>query len=94
MIKKKIALCLIILFFSNNDLLAEVKILVKVNNDVITNYDLKKESNYLQILNPNVNKLDNNQKLNLAKNSLIKEIIKKKEIEKFTDIKKKDFLID
>mgnify|MGYP001378856587 CR=1 FL=1 len=94
MTKKKIVLCLIILLFSYNNLLAEIKILVKVNNDVITNYDLKKESNYLQILNPNVSKLDNNQKSNLAKNSLVKEIIKKKEIEKFTDIKKNNFLID
>ncbi len=91
MIKKKIILFIIIFFFSNNILLAEIKILVKVNNDVITNYDLKKESNYLEILNPNVSKLDNKQKLDLAKNSLIKEFIKKQEIEKFTNIKKNDF---
>lgn len=94
MIKEKIILYLIIFLFSNNSLFAEIKILAKVNNDVITNYDLKKESNYLEILNPNVSKLDNNQKLILAKNSLVKEIIKKKEIEKFTDIEKKDFLFD
>ncbi len=94
MIKEKIILCLIVFLFSNNSLLAEIKILAKVNNDVITNYDLKKESNYLEILNPNVSKLDNNQKLILAKNSLVKEIIKKKEIEKFANIEKKDFLFD
>ena len=94
MIKEKIILYLIIFLFSSNSLFAEIKILAKVNNDVITNYDLKKESNYLEILNPNVSKLDNNQKLILAKNSLVKEIIKKKEIEKFTDIEKKDFLFD
>tara|TARA_B100001057_G_scaffold341580_1_gene342433 strand:+ start:5921 stop:6847 length:927 start_codon:yes stop_codon:yes gene_type:complete len=94
MIKKKIILILIILSFFNSNLLAEIKILAKVNDDVITNYDLKKESNYLQILNPNVSRLNNNQKFNLAKNSLIKEIIKKKEIEKISDIKNKDFKID
>lgn len=94
MIKKKLIIFIVILFFSNSILLAEIIILAKVNDDVITNYDLKKEINYLQILNPNINKLDNNQKINLAKNSLIKEIIKKKEIEKFRDIKENDLLID
>ena len=94
MIKKKIIFYLIIFFFSINNLFAEIKILVKVNDDVITNYDIKKETNYLGILNPNVNKLDINQKLNLAKNSLITEIIKKKEIEKLLDIKENNFLID
>ena len=94
MIKKKIILFLIIFFFSNNILFAEIKIILKVNNDIITNYDLMKESNYLEILNSNVSKLDNNQKFNLSKNSLIKETIKKKEIEKFTNIKNADFLID
>ena len=94
MIKKKINFILIIFFLLSNQSLAEIKILAKVNNDLITNYDLTKEINYLQILNPNISKLNDKQKLKLAKNSLIKEIIKKKEIEKFTNTTKKDFVID
>tara|TARA_B100000902_G_scaffold397302_1_gene460657 strand:- start:4 stop:930 length:927 start_codon:yes stop_codon:yes gene_type:complete len=94
MIKKKIILYLIIFFLSVNNLFAEIKILVKVNDDVITNYDIKKETNYLEILNPNVSKLNINQKFNLAKNSLISEIVKRREIEKFTNIKKNNFSID
>ena len=93
-IKKKIILFVIIFCFSNNILFAEIKIILKVNNDIITNYDLAKENNYLEILNPNISKLDDNQKFNLSKNSLIKETIKKKEIEKITNIENANFLID
>ena len=76
--------------FSNNLLLADFKIIAKVDNEIITNYDLIKEINYLEILNPNLADLGNNQKLEIAKNSLINEIIKKKEIKKFLKVEKKD----
>ena len=92
--RKKIILLLISLIFSSNVLFAEIKILLSVDDQVITNYDLIKESNYFEILNPNVKKLNNNQKLNLAKNSLIKEIIKKNEIEKFKIVKNTNFMVD
>ncbi len=94
MIKKKIIIYFVIFFFSINNLFAEIKILIKVNDDVITNYDIKKETNYLEILNPNVSKLNINQKFNLAKNSLISEIVKKREIEKITNINENNLLID
>ncbi len=94
MIRKKIILLLITFFFSNNILFAEIKILLSVDDEVITNHDLIKESNYFEILNPNVKKLNNNQKLNLARNSLIKEIIKKKEIEKFRIEKNTNRMVD
>ena len=85
---------MITFFFSNNILFAEIKILLSVDDEVITNHDLIKESNYFEILNPNVKKLNNNQKLNLARNSLIKEIIKKKEIEKFRIEKNTNRMVD
>ena len=79
MIKKKIFIIIIILLCSSNKLLlADLKIIVKVDNEIITNYDLIKEINYLEILNPSLD----NQKFEIAKNSLINEIIKKKEIKK------------
>ena len=53
-----------------------------------------KESNYFEILNPNVKKLNNDQKSNLAKNSLIKEIIKKKEVKKFKIVKNTDQMVE
>ena len=46
---------------------------------------METESNYLKLLNPNLNQLDKNRVNGIAKNSLINEIIKKtiKKIYKF-----------
>ena len=63
--------------------MANINIVITVDDEIITNYDLEKDSNYLEILNPNLRELDDNQILKLAKNSLINEIIKKKEVEKY-----------
>ena len=63
MIKKKLlVITLIILGFSNNLLLADLKIIVKIDDEIITNFDLIKEINYLEILNPNLSSLNINQK--------------------------------
>ncbi len=64
----------------------EIKILYKVNNNVITNYDIVEEINYLLSLNQNLKQLDNNQLSSNAQNSLIREKIKKDEIEKYYEI--------
>ena len=75
-----------IIFFSliNKNSFSENKfyIVAKVNNEIITNYDVETESNYLKLLNPNLNQLDKNRVNGIAKNSLINEIIKKKTIKK------------
>ena len=62
-----------------------IYIFASVDNEIITNLDIKKESDYLKILNPNLNQLKSDQIINLAKESLIREIIKKKEISKTTN---------
>ena len=88
MIKKKnILFILLLLFFSTKELVANTKIIVVVDNEIITNYDIKKESNYIKILNPSFNQLDVDQRFNIAKNYLINQIIKKKETSKFTNSK-------
>ena len=86
MIKRKFLLGIIIFFFSHQILLADIKILVTVNNEIITNHDIKKESNYLKILNPNFSQLNIDQRFNIAKNYLIDQIIKEKEIKKYIKI--------
>ena len=48
-----------------------------INDKIITNLDIEKESEYLKIFNPNLNNLEKKKILELAKNSLINEIIKK-----------------
>jgi len=92
--KKKFSIIIILLLFSNKLLLADIEIIAKVDDEIITNYDLVKEINYLEILNPNLTELKDNQKLEVAKSSLINEIIKKKEIEKFLKIESNQFTED
>ena len=92
MIKKIIFLSLIFLIFSSSFLKSSIYISVTVDNEIITNVDIEKESSYLKILNPKLLSLDDNQIFDIAKNSLINEIIKKKEINKYLDLKKKDDL--
>ncbi len=78
---------LIIIFFfiiKNNQLLAleEYKIILKVENDIITNVDLINEKKYLIALNNEILNLPEEKFLQIAKNSIVKEKIKKNEIKK------------
>ena len=63
-------------FYTSNLIAFENKIVVKVNNEIITSIDIENEINYLKMLNPQVNNLDKNKLINIAKNSLIREKIK------------------
>lgn len=81
---------LILQLFSSVDALSNVKIKVKINDKIITNIDIQKEAQYLKILNSNLNQLSEDKVLELAKISLINEIIKEKEILKFSEKNLKD----
>ena len=50
----------------------------KVNDDLITNYDIFKEKQYLKALNNDLETLAEDQLIKIAENSLIKEKNKKK----------------
>ena len=76
-----------------NYFLANILIVANIDDKIITNHDLKKESDYLKILNPNLIQLNNDQILKLAKSSLINEIIKK-EINKFIDTTSDNIFLD
>ena len=92
-IGKKILIIIFGLFILNKNLLADIVIHIKIDDKIITNYDIEKESNYLEILNPQLSQLNSDQKLRLAKNTLINQIIKEKEIEKFLKIENENVLI-
>ena len=79
---KKIQFFILIIFFfiSENIYALENKILIKVNNEIITSLDINNEINYLIALNKNIENLDEEKKYDIAKNSLIREKIKKIEI--------------
>ena len=59
----------------------ENDIIIKVNNEIITTYDLENEINYLSILNPNIKKINENEKIKFSKKSIIQEKIKQIEIQ-------------
>ena len=89
----KIVLILIIVFIFFNSKFSEAlenKILIKLNNEIITTVDISKEINYLKAFNKNIDELDNQKIIKIAKNSIIKDRIKKIEILKRT----KDLTID
>ena len=77
----KILILLILLFnFNyNNSSAIESKIIVKINDKIITNIDIKNEANYLRALNPNLKTLKENKIFEIAKSSLIREKIKELE---------------
>ena len=57
---------------------------------IITNEDINSESNYLIALNKDLYKLKKEEVYEIAKVSLIKEKIKKNEIEKYVNIQNLD----
>ncbi len=66
----------------NNVFSSEIKILYKINNTVITTHDVEEEINYLVSLNQNLSQLSKDQLSSNARQSLIREKIKKDEIDK------------
>ena len=73
-------------FFSLNIKAKEIKILAKVNNNIITNVDVENEYNYLITLNTSLKEIDKQQVMRFAKESLIKEKVKEIEILKFYEL--------
>ena len=63
------------------------KIILKIDNEIITNIDIENEYKYLTILNPDLKKMNKEKALIVAKASLIKEKVKLKELVKFFDLK-------
>ena len=85
LIKKIFIFFIIQLVFYNFTQSKEVIIISKVDKEIITNIDIEIEKKYLLLLNNNLNKLSEKEFFNLAKNSLIREEIKKKEINRLFD---------
>tara|TARA_Y100000816_G_scaffold292175_1_gene286224 strand:+ start:153 stop:1088 length:936 start_codon:yes stop_codon:yes gene_type:complete len=85
--KKTIVLVLIFFLFNNFSYSKiNLEIIMKINNQILTSYDLEKESNYLLALNPKLKEISENDLLDLAKRSMIKETIRKSEVLKYKDL--------
>lgn len=78
--KKFIFFFIFILIFQEPSISLENKIILKINNEIITSFDLENELTYLSALNPNLKKLDKKDITSYSKKSIIKEKIKKIEI--------------
>ena len=95
MLKKILILLLIqLLLISKSNSSENITIVGKISNEIITNYDVKKETSYLKILNSNLSNLDDKKIFEVGKNSLLNELIKKKELEKFFDLNKKNNFLE
>ena len=82
----KLILIVFVVIFNYKSLLAvEKKIIIKVNNEIITSVDISKEVNYLKILNPSIEKLEKEKIFSVSKNSLIRDKIKQITLLKFID---------
>ena len=87
----KIKLLIIFVFCSYFSLInfshsKENKILFKVNNEIITSIDILEEVKYLSIINEDFNKTEKNQAIEIAKNSLIREKVKRIELLNYFEI--------
>ena len=87
---KLIIILFFLIFFSflNSTISEEVLIKFKIDNEIVTNLDIINEENYLISLNNNLRNIPKNNLRELAKKSLIREKIKKKELLKYFDFKK------
>ena len=87
MYQKKILLFFGLIFFilttSSNSI--ENKILVKVEDQIITSLDVNNEYKYLLALNPNIKNFEKNDIVKFSKKSILMEKIKKIEIDKNFD---------
>ena len=85
--KNYLILIFLCLFFNKVQSI-ETKIIYNLQNEIITNIDIKNEFKYLVALNGTLKELDKERILNISKNSIISEKIKKIELTKnFNEVK-------
>ena len=94
MLKIKIIFFFILIFNLFNITNAEIYIKYKVGEEIITNIDIIEEKKYLIFLRPSLKDLSKNEIEKIAENSLKKEIIKKKEIDRIFKDTNDDKLIN
>ena len=96
MINQKTIFFIVIAFFINLKTLAieSVYIVYKIGDEIITNIDIKNESQYLISLNQQLQSLSKKRLLEISKQSIIKEIVKKNEIVKYFTLDQSDPYIE
>ena len=94
--KIKIILILVLLLIINTKSYSKknVFIIYDINGELITNIDIKKESNYLVALNDQLKNLDEKKLTEISKESILRETIKKIELNNYFDLTKDNPLVD
>jgi len=80
--KKLISIIFIFFIFNNSSISFENKILIKIDREIVTSIDVDNETKYLLLLNPNIKNLSKEEIFNFSKKSIIREKVKKIEINK------------
>ena len=82
--KNRYLIIIALIFFTNNaySFDTENKILIKIENEIITSLDIQNEYKYLIALNPDIKKSKREDIIKLSKRSILQERIKKIEINK------------
>ncbi len=83
-----------IISFSNLLKSDEVKIITKVDNEIITNIDIEKEYKYLISLNKDYRKLEKDKIYKFVKSSLLREKIKEIELKKYFELGVRDTFLN
>jgi len=95
MIKNRLILIVILfMLFLLPKSLANITIALKINDNIITNQDIVKESLYLKALNKELENLNSKKIHKIAKESIIKETIKKIELSKYYILDQKNPILD
>ena len=81
---KIISILILFTIINTNSFSSERAFIVyNINDELITNIDLEKEANYLTALNNQLKNLDKKQIIGIAEESIIRETIKKIEVNKY-----------
>ena len=91
---KILSLVILIFLLMSHLYASEVKIVTKINNEIITNIDIEKEYQYLIALNKSFQDIEKDKIINYAKQSIVKEKIKKIELQKIYILNQKNEMID
>ena len=84
-----------LLLISINAYTAENKILLKINNQIITSLDILTELDYLGTINKEIKKIEKEKAFEISKNSIIREKIKEIEIKRvIKEIKIEDKILN
>jgi peptidyl-prolyl cis-trans isomerase SurA len=83
-----------LLFFQKTYAESKISIVYKINQEIITSEDILDEENYLLSLNKQLKNLNQKKRLELAQQSILREIIKKIEVKKYFVLDQADPLLE